>query len=226
MTISRLACRTKPLLPAPACSRSCARRLLPPQIRIATSYGSPAEFTPVYDAFVDGKVRQELVKYEASASDFANGGKYAQAGIDATRAAVVPAIALFFSLLGAIGHFSKLLYLLAKTLLLLRAPADGKLTRGAALIATGVLLATLCSVWVSLSYTDNAVTRSPLFTQMLQWARGANGADGASASTGRGVLTNIAHVVAVGQGYGYPINESIRTRVLQGLSYGYHPAGS
>lgn len=198
---------------------------LPPQIRIATSYGSPAEFAPVYDAFVDGKVRQELVKYEASASDFANGGKYAQAGIDATRAAVVPAIALFFSLLGAIGHFSKLLYLLAKTLLLLRAPADGRLTRGAALIATGVLLATLCGVWVSLSYTDNAVTRSPLFTQMLQWARGANGADGASASTGRSMLTNIAHVVAVGQGYGYPINESIRTRVLQGLSYGYHPAG-
>ena len=108
-------------------------------------------------------------------------------------------------------------------MLLLRAPADGRLTRGAALIATGVLLTTLCGVWVSLSYTDNAVTRSPLFTQMLQWARGA---DGASGSAGRNVLANIAHVVAVGQGYGYPINESIRTRVLQGLSYGYHPAGS
>lgn len=199
---------------------------LPAQIRVATSYDSPAEFTPVYDAFIDGQVRQELVKYEASASDFASGGKYEQAGIDATRAAVVPAIALFFSLLGAIGHFSKLLYLLAKTLLLLRAPADGRLTRGAALVATGVLLTTLSGVWVSLSYTDNAVTRSPLFTQMLQWARGANGAEGAPASTGRSVLTNIAHVVAVGQGYGYPINESIRTRVLQGLSYGYHPAGS
>ncbi|NMV37309.1 hypothetical protein HGR00_05260 [Ralstonia insidiosa] len=199
---------------------------LPQQTRVATAYGSAADFTPLYNAFVDDQVRQELVKYEASPRDFANGGKYQQAGIDATRAAVVPAIALFFSLLGAIGHFSKLLYLLAKTLLLLRAPADGRLTRGAALIATGVLLTTLSGVWVSLSYTDNAITRSPLFTQMLQWARGANSVDGVSASTGRSVLTNIAHVVAVGQGYGYPINESIRTRVLQGLSYGYHPAGS
>lgn len=196
---------------------------LPPPARVATSYGSAADFSQLYNVFVDGQVRQELVKYEASARDFANGGTFQQVGIDATRAAIVPAVALFFSLLGAIGHFSKLLYLLAKTLLLLRAPADGRLTRGAALIATGVLLTTLCGVWVSLSYTDNAVTRSPLFTQMLQWARGA---DGASGSSGRNVLANIAHVVAVGQGYGYPINESIRTRVLQGLSYGYHPAGS
>ena len=32
-----------------------------------------------------------------------------------------------------------------------------------------------------------------------------------------------APVVAVGQGYSYPINEAIRIHVLQGIHYGYHP---
>ena len=40
---------------------------------------------------------------------------------------------------------------------------------------------------------------------------------------GKGLLANFTHVVAVGQGYSYPVNEAIRVNILQGMEYGYHP---
>ena len=32
------------------------------------------------------------------------------------------------------------------------------------------------------------------------------------------------HVVAIGQGYAYPINEGLRTTVLRGFEFGYRPS--
>ena len=34
---------------------------------------------------------------------------------------------------------------------------------------------------------------------------------------------NAMHTVAVGQAYAYPIDEAIRTRVLNGFEFGYRP---
>ncbi|MDR3397422.1 MAG: hypothetical protein P4M06_07655 [Pandoraea sp.] len=157
-----------------------------------------------------------MSKYDASPADFEDGGKYAKEGIDATRAAIVPAVALFFSLLGAIAHFSKLLFLSAKCLMLSRAGPDGVLSRRASRTSLAVLLCAMIGVWSILSVASNDITRSDLFGQMMSWAR-------TGASGGR-MLTNIAHVVVVGQGYGYPLNEAIRKDILQGLNYGYHPS--
>ncbi len=189
---------------------------LPASATVQPSYASTEAFGQLFDAFSDEQARLQMSKYDAKPADFENGGKYAQEGIDATRAAIVPAVALFFSLLGAIAHFSKLLFLSAKCLMLTRTGPDGELSRRASRTALAALFCAMIGVWSILSVASNDITRSDLFGQMMSWAR--TGASGGRA------LTNIAHVVVVGQGYGYPLNEAIRKDILQGLNYGYHPA--
>jgi hypothetical protein len=196
---------------------------LPSTAVVATSYGSEAEFTRLFDQAVAFEAAKRLERFTAKDSDLEPGGRFHADAEDAARGAIVPPVALFFSLLGAIGHFSKLLYLIATLLLLMRSNADGVLSRRSAWIAFGVLVCAGSSVWIGLSLTQNDVTRSELFVRMVDWME--HGPDGAKHESGIGnlALSNIIHVVAVGQGYGYPLNEGIRVNVLQGLSYGYHP---
>ncbi|WP_050463207.1 hypothetical protein [Herbaspirillum autotrophicum] len=197
---------------------------LPSSATVLTAYGSVQAFEPLYDAFVVNRAAKELERYDANPRDFEAGGRYRTLGTDAARTAIVPPVALFFSLLGAIGHFSKLLYLIATAVLLWRSNAEGVLSRRSAWTATGVLVLAFTGVWTCLSLMHNPITRSELFGQMIGWMEASPGAGNAGgASAGKLVLSNIMHVVAVGQGYTYPFNEDIRNNVLQGFSYGYHP---
>jgi hypothetical protein len=196
---------------------------LPDSAQVAVSYASPREFNRLYEQWVGNQVRQRRRDYDASASSFAPRAHLAKEGEQATRATIVPPVALLFSLLGAIGHFSKLLYLIATLFFLMRAGADGHLGRRAAWSAFGVLLLAFTGVWGGLSAADNRITRSELFQQMLGWARQPVPGEGGWTSLGKGALTNVAHVVAVGQGHSYPLNEAIRINVLNGMEYGYHP---
>ena len=196
---------------------------LPGGVQVAVSYASPREFNRLYEQWVGNQVRQRRGTYDAPASRFARGASLGEEGAQAARATIVPPVALLFSLLGAIGHFSKLLYLIATLFLLLRAGANGHLGRRAAWSAVGVLLLAFAGVWGGLSVADNRITRSELFQQMLAWARQPVPGEGGWTSAGKGMLTNVAHVVAVGQGHGYPLNEAIRIKLLNGMEYGYHP---
>lgn len=199
---------------------------LPASATVAASYASQADFLRLFDQAVALEAGKRLERFSAAARELAPGGRYHRDAEDATRAAIVPPVALFFSLLGAIGHFSKLLYLIA-TLVLLLGSTSEVLSRRRASIATGVLLCALGSVWVSLSMTDNSITRSELFGRMIGWMKYGAGAGAGAGQSQAGVgsllLSNVIHVVAVGQGYGYPLNEAIRVDVLQGLKYGYEP---
>ena len=88
--------------------------------------------------------------------------------------------------------------------------------------------------WVILSNLENDVTQSRLYIHMMkqtqtnqdqkQDPRKDQQHDQDSQPLLRKVLGNALHVVAIGQAYGYPINEHIRTHVLGGISYGYHPS--
>ena len=203
---------------------------LPRGAVVQDAYASPAEFSRLFDQFAARQTAEKLVEYRASRSDFEVGGKYFEEGKEAARAAIVPPVALFFSLLGAIGHFSKLLYLIATVGLLVlaarrgeQAGADGQLSRRSAWIATGVLAGAFLGTWGILSLLDNNVTKSDLFRQMLDWNRQAADDSTRWQIAGKGLLANITHVVAVGQGYSYPVNEAIRINILQGIEYGYHP---
>lgn len=203
---------------------------LPNSAQVQSAYGSPAEFSRLFDQFAARQTQEKLVEYRASRTDFEGGGKYFAEGKEASRAAIVPPVALFFSLLGAIGHFSKLLYLIATVGLLVLAArrgekpgADGALSRRSAWIATGVLASAFLGTWGIFTIADNNVTRSELFRQMLDWNRRTDDDSTRWAIAGKSLLANFTHVVAVGQGYSYPVNEAIRNNILQGMEYGYHP---
>jgi len=194
---------------------------LPSGVTVAHAYGSAAEFKRLYEAMVGKAVRDKRASYDSEAAQFEHGARLFEDGNEAARAAIVPPVALAFSLLGAIGHFSKLLYLVATLVLLLRAPGQDTLGRRSAWIATSVLLAAFAGVWAVLTFADNRVTRSELFAQMLDQVRAVEEGDTGWTRVRKAMIGNLTHVVAVGQGYSYPVNEAIRVNLLQDLKYGY-----
>lgn len=186
---------------------------LPASVTLQPAYGSGAEFDrAVFAPLVRDLARRELVRYDAAAATFADGAANAQLGLDAARAVIVPPVALFFSLMGAVGHLAKLSYLLLR-LAVAALPA----LRGRALRLWVVPFAVIGLVWLGLSWAENPVTRSRLHAYINQQVLQGGG-------PGAAALVNALHVVAVGQGYAYPLNEWVRTRVLGGITYGYQDA--
>ncbi|EFF78440.1 hypothetical protein [Achromobacter piechaudii] len=195
--------------------------MVPASMSVAANYTDPASFKRLYDGMLDRAVDEALPRFSANAVDFQRGGQHQKLGEDAARAAIVPPVALLCSLLGAVGHFAKLLYLIAKLIVWLRTPAGQQPGRTATRAAGLALVLTLVCVWTAFSFMQNNVTQSELFQQM---SRAELGRDDESLGQAlrRRVLANVAHVVVVGQAYTYPFNEAVRTRVLGGIKYGYH----
>ena len=181
----------------------------------------------LYDPMRMSKARTEAAKYTAPLQTFANGGSNAEQGLDATRAALVPPIALLCSLLGAIGHLGKLVYLLCKLVLRLgasRMPATLVSRLGHAIFLVPFVLA--AAIWTTLSHMDNSVTTSELYQTLTAQTLKRNQADDAQEQRTlplAPVIVNALHVVAVGQGYAYPYNEHLRVHYLQGITFGYRP---
>ena len=196
---------------------------LPAGATVAHDYGSAAEFKRLYEAMVGKAVRDKRASYDSDAAQFEDGARLFKDGNEAARAAIVPPVALAFSLLGAIGHFSKLLYLVATLVLLLRSPGQDTLSRRAGWTAIAVLVAAFVGVWLLLSFVENRITRSELFVQMMEQSRAAEEGDTGWTRARKALIGNVTHVVAVGQGYSYPVNEAIRVNLLQDLNYGYEP---
>ncbi len=188
---------------------------LPESVRVAPVYGSNAAFSALYEAWLTEKVRQRDAQFKAHLREFERGGRLMQHGEDAMRAAVVSAVALLCSLIGAILHFSKLLYLCAQLLLWWRAVPDAAPSLRTKCAASMVWVLAAVLTWVSFSLRDNDVTRSELFTQMTAFGTGPD------AGVGGCFAANVAHVIVVGQAYTYPLNETLRRHVLRGLNYGY-----
>ena len=195
--------------------------MVPVNMPVASNYTDAASFKRLYDSMLDRAVDEAMPRFSATNADFARGGQHYKLGEDAARAAIVPPVALLFSLLGAVGHFAKLLYLIAKLVVWWRTPAGQEPGRTATRAAGLALVLTLACVWTAFSFMQNGVTKSDLFQQM---SRVESGRDDESIGQAlrRRVLANVAHVVVVGQAYTYPFNETVRTRVLGGIKYGYH----
>ncbi|MCK5921446.1 MAG: hypothetical protein KAG66_10935, partial [Methylococcales bacterium] len=121
--------------------------------------------------------------------------------------------ALFFSLLGALGHLCKLCFLSVKGIgLWLK--LDNRWLR----FAWAVPAAIFIGAWSTLSLLQNEVTHSRLYAY-LEHQINQNGNHTSQSLAG----LNILHVVAVGQGYFYPYNEKIRTGLLGNITFGYTP---
>jgi hypothetical protein len=186
---------------------------LPTGTRLLPVYDSaPAFDQAVMRPVVAQRATRELRRYEAPVSTFGHGGTNESAGLDSARAVIVPPFALFFSLIGALLHVGKIFYLMHQTL-----------RRGAAQvhpIRTGVEGIVLIIVVVATSLAllramENDITRSSLYVYM-------KGQLLEEPSAKRQAISHAIHVIAVGQAYTYPFNEAIRTRVLGGITYGYH----
>lgn len=195
---------------------------LPPSATVATSYGTSAEFMQLFDQAVALEARKRLERFAADDRALSPGGIYYADAEKATRAAIVPPIALFFSLLGAMTHFAKLLYLITGLIMLL-ARSGAELSRRAKWIAKSVPAVVFLGLLLSLNVTENSITRSDLFGRMMGWMQHGPAQAQQDGTVAKWALARAVHIVAVGQGYGYPLNEGIRMNVLRGLNYGYHP---
>ena len=206
----------------PGIQRTLRKALqLPDSATVLPGYADEAGFRRLHEAMVDKAVKDALPRFSARDEDFQWGGKHAGIGQDAARAAIVPPVALLCSLLGAVGHFAKLLYLIVKLMVWWRTPADREPSRAATRVAGAALVFTLLCVWSAFSLMQNDITRSDLFQQMAG-ASGKAGQETPGQAVSRHIRANVAHVVIVGQSYTYPFNEAVRTYVLQGFDYGYH----
>lgn len=185
---------------------------LPSQVTLRPVYRSGDEFErTVFDPVVDRISRQRLEIYDAPVEAFADHAKFADEGRRMAGVAIMPPLALFFSLLGALGHISKLIYLSLKAALQVAFPSRSGL--GYVFV---VPLVAFIGAGLVLDSMENDVTRSRLYGYLQQQVRSEE-----HRFSGQAVAA--LHMIAVGQGVFYPFDEKIRTDVLMGMTFGFHP---
>lgn len=141
----------------------------------------------------------KINEMKADINEFKDGGKYFDIGESAIERTVVPPIALLFSLIGAVFHFLKLF----NFLLMVVVPYS----------SLRIVLASIFALYIAYSpmKENNPITNSELYKYFYERISENHSEYYASA------LTWIIHF----EGVIYPINEKLRTTVLQGLEFGY-----
>lgn len=168
-------------------------------------------------------VKQQLPELRAAVSSYSAGGSNEKLGEDAARAVIVPPIALIFSLVGALTHLAKLLYLvllpLTATLLTRRPSRPVRFLNRHPLAFPVALIAVLV---VTFSLINNSITESVAYKNLKDGLAGAKITitDEPLPLSGGAVL-RVMHAVSIGQSYSYPINQYLREHVLQGFDFGY-----
>lgn len=168
-------------------------------------------------------VKQQLPELRAAVSSYSAGGSNEKLGEDAARAVIVPPIALIFSLVGALTHLAKLLYLvlvpLTATLLTRRPSRPVRFLNRYPLAFPVALIAVLV---VTFSLINNSITESVVYKNLKDGLAGAKITitDEPIPLSGGAVL-RVMHAVSIGQSYSYPINQYLREHVLQGFDFGY-----
>lgn len=188
---------------------------LPASTTLLPIYDSASAFNQaVVRPMVRQRAAKELQRYEAPLTSFAPGGTNEEAGLDAARAALVPPLALFFSLLGALLHLGKLTNLGYQVVRAKAAQANPRWTTLQGWLLFGLVVAACLA---SLRVMDNEVTQSPLYRYMHAQLLDPP-------TTTAQAVSHAIHIVVVGQALSYPYNETLRTRVLGGITYGYRPS--
>ncbi|MDH0062633.1 hypothetical protein [Leclercia adecarboxylata] len=168
-------------------------------------------------------VKQQLPELRAAVSSYSAGGSNEKLGEDAARAVIVPPIALIFSLVGALTHLAKLLYLVLLPLtatLLTRCPSRPVRFLNRHPLAFPVAL--IVVLVVTFSLINNSITESVAYKNLKDGLAGAKITitDEPLPLSGGAVL-RVMHAVSIGQSYSYPINQYLREHVLQGFDFGY-----
>jgi hypothetical protein len=82
---------------------------LPASVLLRLTYSGEAFEREVFNVRLSTIAKRKLSAYDAPAESYIDGAQNAKKGRDAARVALVPPVALFFSLLGAILHMGKLI---------------------------------------------------------------------------------------------------------------------
>ena len=187
---------------------------LPRGVQLQPRYASGDAFRrAVFEPAMAAPFRKMWPAYEADSTQLADGGRYEDIGRDAARAVIVPPLALFFSLLGALMHLTKLACMLSYAALR-QTPGAARHTGrvlGAILLVAVLGMASLCVI-------DNRFTRSAGYQALENKIASSEESPLAGWLMARGL-----HAVAVGQGMFFPVNEAIRTRLLFEMEYGFNP---
>lgn len=168
-------------------------------------------------------VKQKLPELRAAAPSYSAGGVNEKLGEDAARAVIVPPVALMFSLVGALTHLAKLLYLVlvpvTAAILTRRSSRPVRLMNRHPLAFPVALIAILV---ITFSVTNNSITESPAYQHLKNGLKEAEVAitDKPLPLSG-GTLLRVVHAVSIGQSYSYPVNHFLREHVLQGFDFGY-----
>jgi len=172
---------------------------------------------------LDHAMHQQLPRLQAALASYGVGGANEKRGEDAARAVIVPPIALMFSLLGALTHLAKLLYLLLLPLsaaLLYIAPwRPVRLVNRHPLIFPVMLICLLLGLC---SVMNNSITASAAYQSLRHALHGAEVTITDAPSSLRGdTLLRVIHAVSIGQSYSYPLNHALRQNVLLDFDFGY-----
>ncbi|WP_347113646.1 hypothetical protein AAHB66_16510 [Leclercia sp. S52] len=172
---------------------------------------------------LDYAVQQQLPHLQAALASYGAGGVNEKQGEDAARAVIVPPIALMFSLLGALTHLAKLLYLLllplSAALLYITSWRPVRLLNRHPLTFPVLLICLLLGMF---SVMNNSITASPAYHALRQGLQGADVAiTGEPSTLSGGTLLRVIHAVSIGQSYSYPLNHALRENLLMGFDFGY-----
>lgn len=194
---------------------------LPSGIAILPKYEARQFEVGPYAAMLKEASRIQLQGMNAPATAFQDGGELAEQGIEATQAVIAPGLALGFSLLGAVTHACKLLYLVLRSTIAAAATVRGRaVSRTADRVCLGSLLASAAACLLTLGVLENPITESDTYRFIERFAaESAWVDDGSFRAVGLRLFT--IRVIAVGQSFTYPINEKIRMDVLDGFGFGY-----
>ncbi|MNC56473.1 hypothetical protein D3C75_1060720 [compost metagenome] len=135
----------------------------------------------------------------------------------------MPPVALIFSLVGALTHLAKLLYLvlvpLTAAILARRSSRAVQILNHHPLVFPVALISALL---VMFSVMNNSITESAAYQDLRNAMQGAEISitDEPLALRG-GALLRVVHAVSIGQSYSYPLNQYLRETVLGGFDFGY-----
>lgn len=157
----------------------------------------------VYGPLVRHMVTQRSAELTAKSEAYSGNGAQAELGRRSVEALIVPPIALFFSLAGALTHLFKV----SRYLTILRWPVLRFRTVG--------LIAGLIGIAAIPLVAKNDLTRSRAYSYLEAQTEADLGKPAALA----------ARWIVQAQPYFYPVNEAVRRFALIGYGFGYAPDG-
>lgn len=179
------------------------------EIPLAVNLDQDAAERTIYRPWVEAIVDARRPLYFSPISAFEEGAEHYQDGITAIRIAYIPLIAFTFSILGAFVHSFKTLNFALKAAVGAGSPRALKTAK----VLRLVLFGTVISAGALAARNENPITRSELFLELEAQTSERVGAP----------LAAMMRAVIQLQIYNYPIAETIRNRVLLGITYDFDP---